>query len=526
MEVTAEEVKFFISSAESTIDEVFQKAKTNCLEELKKKVSKQLEGTYQSTKILEDIHREFKEEAKQQLQIQFSLAFQPILRCFDLISRFSSVLSSQTQDSQGTSKGESTAENTKTSVPTPSLQKASSTSIQSPDQASNAKLFSSEFSLTVATEHARKNYDLAKEDPLQRYMLDASQKISFEKKFVTQSKADSDFFQQTKPSRPESSSEDEDNLLVRSQQLQLLKPAEEDSGTLSQPSYSRQPSETVSSTTYKITVIQNFNGEDKSLFLQIKEFLDTLYLKNVEGPVEIVSIQRSSDWFSQRKLRVTASNFGLIFKRRSYEAENLDKFIHTLLNPVPYGKIPACEYGTKMESVARDDYIKKTGHTVQETGFWSRSDFPWLGGSPDGIVIDKNTGEKGLLEIKCPYSAKHLTIKDYIKEKKSAYLIYVGKSIVLDKGHNYYYQIQGCLFILNLEWCDFVVRTEKELFIERIKRNPEFISSMLTRLEEFYTRFLLPSLATNSYKKTPIEYVMLSKETYDRDCKKLLRRAN
>jgi len=237
-------------------------------------------------------------------------------------------------------------------------------------------------------------------------------------------------------------------------------------------------------------VIQTFQGEGQKLYAQIAKFLEGLHMKGVEGPVEIVSLQRTSDWFTQRKLRVTASNFGVFFKRKSFDPpENLQKLIHTLLNPVPYGKIPALEYGKDMEAPARDEYIKKTGHEVLETGFWTRSDYPWLGGSPDGIVVDKTLGQKGLLEIKCPYSARTMTIKEYISEKKSkAYLRYVGGQIVLDKGHNYYYQMQGCMFILNLPWCDFVVRTEKDMFIERIPRNPDFISNMVSRLAEFYTR--------------------------------------
>jgi len=77
---------------------------------------------------------------------------------------------------------------------------------------------------------SQKNYDLSKEDPLQKYMLDASHKSSFEKKFFMQSKMDSDFMQ-TKLTKTESESEEDDNLLVLNQECTSVKPAEDLSQT-------------------------------------------------------------------------------------------------------------------------------------------------------------------------------------------------------------------------------------------------------------------------------------------------------
>ncbi len=274
---------------------------------------------------------------------------------------------------------------------------------------------------------------------------------------------------------------------------------------------------------YTVTVIERISGEAQDLVRQMIDFVAKLRPENSSGPVELIREQRSDQWFNERFKRVTASAFGVYVKRRSYEAEAVKRLVHTLLNPKKYGKIPALEYGVENEPKARQDYIAKSGNAVQDTGFWTHTDYPWLGGSPDGIVLDKS-GQKGLLEIKCPYSAAQMTIDEYIN-KKGSYLIRMDDKIVLDKKHNYYYQIQGCLFLLGLKWCDFCVRTEKDIFIERIERNDTFISSMVAKLGEFYVRCLLPSLATNSYKKENIEYKILSAEAYGSGFNKVLEQA-
>ena len=46
-------------------------------------------------------------------------------------------------------------------------------------------------------------------------------------------------------------------------------------------------------------------------------------------------------------------------------------------------------------------------------GFWIDLTDPWLGGSPDGVIETKNEGV-GLLEIKCPYTGKDMTVPEMV----------------------------------------------------------------------------------------------------------------
>lgn len=62
----------------------------------------------------------------------------------------------------------------------------------------------------------------------------------------------------------------------------------------------------------------------------------------------------------------------------------------------------------------------------------------------------------------------------------------------MEKTHNYFYQIQGCMASLNLSWCDFVVFTNVDLFIERVYFDKEFWQKIVPELSSFYTDYMLP----------------------------------
>lgn len=267
---------------------------------------------------------------------------------------------------------------------------------------------------------------------------------------------------------------------------------------------------------YQLCVVSINSLEIQSLKQKMGEFLQSLAPKGAIGPVCLVQDQRSLQWYEQRGLRLTASTFGKMFKRRALDPpETLEKLVHAMLNPKKYsGKIPALEYGIENEAAAREDYEKKTGNNVEETGFWTRADCGFIGGSPDGIVIDRITGNRGLLEIKCPYSGRKLTIKEYAETPRTVLESNGKGGYNLKQSHEYYHQMQGCMYILNMSWCDFVVRTERDIHIERIRRDNSLISKMMSKLKEMYIRFFLPSLATGRHKQTSIEYPLLDSHVY------------
>ena len=64
----------------------------------------------------------------------------------------------------------------------------------------------------------------------------------------------------------------------------------------------------------------------------------------------------------------------------------------------------------------------------------------------------------------------------------------------LKHRHDYFYQVQCQMYCVDKEWCDFVVRTEKELHVERMYRNREWWAQQLPKLRTFYNDALLPEL--------------------------------
>ena len=142
--------------------------------------------------------------------------------------------------------------------------------------------------------------------------------------------------------------------------------------------------------------------------------------------------------------------------------------------------------------------IQETGHhvsTVMGKGY--------LGASPDGLVC--YGGEVcGCIEVKCPDKS--------VSEACSMPQFYCTKdendTVKLKPCHNYYYQIQGQLAILNLEWCDFIIWTNKDLHVERVKADHEFWQlQCLPKLQSYYYNVMLPEIV---YPRHPSNIIVYS----------------
>ena len=209
-------------------------------------------------------------------------------------------------------------------------------------------------------------------------------------------------------------------------------------------------------------------------------------------------------WKMERKMRITASAVGSIAKMR--QTTKRGKKVESILYSTFKGTV-ATRYGTEMESEARKDYIHyqtRRGHAVQtsRTGLVISVDNPWLAASPDDRVIDQSSNPQlGLVEYKNPYSARTMTVAEACQKIQSFCLEKKGETYQLKRNHDYHYQVQCQLYCNKLSWCDFVLRTEKELFVERIQIDPQWWNKHISKLKQFYFEALLPELACPRHNK-------------------------
>lgn len=121
--------------------------------------------------------------------------------------------------------------------------------------------------------------------------------------------------------------------------------------------------------------------------------------------------------------------------------------------------------------------------TISITGLHVNVAFPHLGASPDGLISCSCCGE-GVLEIKCPYSVSSGLPTDapFLKDNK------------LSRQHQYYYQVQGQMGILERSYSDFIVWTPKSIFIQRITFDQLFFDSMNKQLDLFFVRVIMPRI--------------------------------
>ncbi|CAG9823924.1 unnamed protein product [Phaedon cochleariae] len=232
------------------------------------------------------------------------------------------------------------------------------------------------------------------------------------------------------------------------------------------------------------SVSPNKNLKTISLRSRYSEFLEYLEKKSDDKIAIEASTRNQRDspkWFEERRMRVTASNFGSICKARSVESKL--NIVQDLLSQDVFSNA-GTRHGVDNEPNAIQEYLKiHNKFTYQRCDLLIHNEYYFLGASPDGLLdLD------GVLEVKCPHSIRN----ENPNNAKLPYLDIDGK-LKISSDHQYF-QIQGILEITNRPWCDFVMYTFEGINVERVHRNMRFFKPMIKRLQEFYYFFYLPNL--------------------------------
>lgn len=229
---------------------------------------------------------------------------------------------------------------------------------------------------------------------------------------------------------------------------------------------------------YGLNVISEENNFDEEICNKKKEnFLRQLRHKWEEIP-ELTKHQRNSSlWFEERRKRLTASHFGRRYKLR--QATDKAKVAKDLLKPTFLGNI-STQYGIEHEPIAIETFQEYTNKKIEICGLLISAEFPYLAASSDGLVV----GEKGLIEVKCPYNARNYSPDEAIRNKIIKFAVLdENNQLCFKKSDRYYGQMQGQLYICKKDFCYF-----------RIKKDETYWTDMFKHLATFYFNFLLPEI--------------------------------
>ncbi|XP_037531175.1 uncharacterized protein LOC119421601 isoform X2 [Nematolebias whitei] len=191
------------------------------------------------------------------------------------------------------------------------------------------------------------------------------------------------------------------------------------------------------------------------------------------------------EWHQLRKCRVTSTRFREVCHTRGdSSSENLAK---RLLRPC--SQTADMRRGLTLEPTAIEEYCRVREVNHYPCGFLIHPDAPWMGSSPDGIIYDPEEQQVfGLLEIKCP------NVTSYVD---CSYIMIRDGRQTLKRTHPYYWQIQGQMLISGCDWCDFVIYTENDMFIERVPRDMQVLQTIKQKVDHFFFYFYLSACLAN-----------------------------
>lgn len=188
--------------------------------------------------------------------------------------------------------------------------------------------------------------------------------------------------------------------------------------------------------------------------------------------------QGSVEWFEARQGMLTASMIHRITNGTPKGKATIRKKIVAELMGAPIepsGDFPATCWGKEYEQQALDLFTFRTGLRVFDPGFVTHSTVPYVGASPDGLIIGKPSG----IEVKCPYNAdNHLE---------------VYKNMGMPK--KYFPQVQCQMWVCGAPYWYFVSfdprqlktdRADMALYVEKIERDDVFIKQMERQCFDFW----------------------------------------
>jgi len=172
--------------------------------------------------------------------------------------------------------------------------------------------------------------------------------------------------------------------------------------------------------------------------------------------------QGTQEWLEARLGCPSGSGFSKIITSSGQPSSSAETYINQLIAELVTGETThvhvteAMQRGTELEEFARMNYELEMSCDVAQVGFCMH-DTLRCGVSPDGLI-----DEDGGLEIKCPTPSTHVK--------------YLRKGTLPSE---YKAQVQGCLWITEREWWDFMsYHPQMPNLMIRVHRDDEYINQL------------------------------------------------
>lgn len=119
----------------------------------------------------------------------------------------------------------------------------------------------------------------------------------------------------------------------------------------------------------------------------------------------------------------------------------------------------------------------------------------WLGASPDGLLLDTQFNKPTLIEIKCPYTKRHLSPSELLKDEQF-YVYEQNGTTYLKKDHQngYFTQIQIAMGLSQINYSFFIVYTFKGLLITKVPFDEIYFIAVVKKLNDFYKKYYLNAI--------------------------------